>query len=203
MSSWFSNCLPKIADIQPHLKKEIQDLNKIKGVKEVYAWGSYACNINNPNYRVKDVDILAKTTFHSGDLLSINKNILKSSLTDEEFENQGYDPLSIFFSKKFISIENINIDPWAISSDKKLLHWGPIMADASDTQYVIKQAEQHANLEVGIDGKDLQKSSNPVRKNWHQKYCEYLKNCFEGMPSGWYQTDNIKMKDILEKVVKL
>lgn len=203
MGSWFSKCLPRIKDINDHLKETIQNLNKIKGVKGIYVWGSYAQNIANPNFRVKDVDVLIKTNFNSGDLLALDNNIVQCAMTDEEFENQGYDPYAIYFSKKFADIQNIEIDRWAISSDRKLLHWGPIMADEVDTNFFIKEAEKHACCGVGISQEDLQKSSEAIRKNWYGKYSEYLKECFNGMPSGWYKVDNIKIKEILKKTIIL
>lgn len=204
MSSWFSKCLPRIIDVQDHLKETVQNLNKIKGVKAIYVWGSYARNIDNPNHRVKDIDILVKTAFNSGDLLALDKNIIQASLTDEEFENQGYDPFAIYFSKRFNDIKAIDIDRWAISSDRKLLHWGPILADKDDTHHIFKEAETHANIEAGLSSAEiLQKSSEVVRNNWYNKYREYLNLSFNDMPSGWYQVENIKIKDILSKTIKL
>lgn len=203
MGSWFSKCLPKIKDIKSNLSYIAKDLNKIKGVKGLYLWGSVCENFNNPEYRVKDIDILARTNFNSGDLLSIDNDILTSNFDDNSLENKGYDPYSIYFSKKFIEISEYNIDKWAISSDRKLLHWGPILENKNDTDYIIKEAEEFANVSTGLSFQKIQKRGDEERKLWHDYYKKYLDSYFKDMPSGWYKTDTIKIKEILKNTIKL
>lgn len=204
MASWFQKCLPRIKDIKPLIKIMAEDFKSLNGVKNIYVWGSYSKNIKNLDYRIKDIDILFKTSFHSGDLMALDKESSETCLTVEELENQGFDPNSVIFSKKINSFKNFDIDPWAISSDKKLLHWGPIMDTVSDSQYIIKQAENHACEKIGIKIKKLQKSSETIRKSWYQNYEEYLQEYFDGMPHGWYRIENIKtIKDITEKTIEL
>ncbi len=203
MSSWYEKCMPKVKDIKPNISKALSKFKNIDGVKSLYVWGSYARNIDSPDFRVRDIDILAKTRFDSGDLLSISNNIIKGDYTDEHLENQGYDPNSVKFSKKFLDLSKYNIDCWVISSDRKLLHWGPVPINKDDSNSVNKEAENYANRSSGMTRKKINKSSEIHRRNWFDHYIQYVDKCFEGMPTGWYKTEDIKVRDITSQAIKI
>ena len=96
--AWYKKSLLKVKDIEkllPNITKSIKDL---KGVKEVYVWGSYLNKENNKNSIIKDVDILAKTIFNSGDFLSIiNDEMSPLTMTKEALEDEGFDPKVVKF----------------------------------------------------------------------------------------------------------
>jgi len=195
--------MPKVKDIKPNISNAVNDLKKTTGVKSVYLWGSYANNINKPNYRVRDIDILARTKFYSEDLISVDNKTVDGICTNNYLENQGYDPLAVKFSKKFLDLTKYNVDCWAISSDRKLLHWGPIFINKKESEEINKEASKHAENLTGKNRKNINKSSECMRKNWYNHYCKYIDKCFEGMPTGWYRTEDIKIKEILSDTIKV
>ncbi len=195
--------MPKVKDIKPYISNVISSLKTIEGVKSVYLWGSYARNIDKPNFRIRDIDVLAKTNFHSGDLLAIDNKIIKGYCSDKYLENQGYDPLCVKFSKKFLTLAKYNVDCWAISGDRKLVHWGPIYVNKKESEEVNKEAERYANRNTGTQRRKINKSSEHVRTNWYNHYCRYLDQCFEGMPTGWYKTEEIKVREVLSQTIKI
>jgi hypothetical protein len=195
--------MPKIKDIKPHIINTISLLKDEDGVKSLHLWGSYSKNIDKPNFRVKDIDVLAKTQFHSGDLLAIDNKIANSICSDSYLENQGYDPQTVKFSKKFLSLKKYNVDCWAISSDRKLLHWGPVCMNRKESEEINKEAENYANKTTGTEKKKVTKAAEHVRKNWYNHYCHYLDQCFDGMPTGWYKTEDIKVRDIISQTIKI
>ncbi len=203
MSSWYEKCMPRIKDIKPYIKETVASLKDTEGVKSVYIWGSYAKKINKPNARIKDVDVLARTTFHSGDLIAIDNKIVKSICSNNYLENQGYDPSAIKFSQKFLTFAKYNVDCWAISRDRKLVHWGPICINKKESEEINKEAENYASKNTGTEKKKINKSAEHIRKNWYNHYCHYLNQCFEGMPTGWYKTEDIKVKEIIAQAVRI
>ena len=195
--------MPKIKDVETSIFDTLREFKKTAGIKSLYIWGSYAENIDNPNFRVRDIDVLAKTAFNSGDMLSVSKDIIAEKRDVEYLENQGYDPLSIKFSEDFIGLSKYNIDCWAISNDRKLLHWGPILVNAADSEDVNKEAEKHASCIVGMNRKRINRSAEAYRKNWFEHYVKYVDQRFEGMPTGWYQAEEIKVRDITSRAIKI
>ncbi len=203
MSSWYEKCMPKIKDVKPYLYQELERFKNVDGVKSIYVWGSYADNIDNLNFRLKDIDILARTRFDSGDLISVDNKIVKDMCSDSYLENQGYDPSAVKFSKELLKLAKYNIDCWAISSDRKLLHWGPISDNKKESENISKEAENYAFNLTGIKSSKINKTSETNRKNWYNHYCNYINRYYEGMPTGWYKTEDIKVKDVLAKAIKI
>jgi len=203
LDSWYKKCMPKIKDVQPYIKETISSLKDVEGVRSVHIWGSYSKNFNKPDMRIKDIDVLAKTDFHSGDLLAIDNKIIKGICSDNYLENQGYDPAAIKFSKAFLVFAKYNVDCWAISGDRKLVHWGPICMNKKEAEDTIKEAEIYASKNTGTEKKKINRSAEHVRKNWYKHYCSYLDQCFEGMPTGWYKTEDIKVREILSQTIKI
>jgi len=203
LSSWFDKCMPKIKDIKPYINDVLSSLKKAYGVKSLYIWGSYASNINTPEYRVRDIDVLVKTAFHSGDLVSIDNKIVKNICTNSYLENQGYDPVAVKFSNDFLSFSKYNIDCWAISSDRKLLHWGAIPTNKKESEEVNIEAETYANKIVGKDRHKINKSGEKTRQKWYNAYFHHMNTCFKDMPTGWYKTEDIKVREIISKAIKI
>ena len=195
--------MPQIKDIKPYVSGYLYELRNTEGVNSLYAWGSYSKNINKPHYRVRDIDIIARTKYHSGDLISIDNKIIKEICSDRYLENQGYDPLVVKFSKKFLTLTKYNIDPWAISSDRKLVHWGPIFINKKESEEMNKEAEQFANHLTGTERKKINKLSEHIRNNWYNHYSNYMDKYFKDMPTGWYKTEDIKIGQIISKASKI
>lgn len=195
--------MPRIKDVKPHLSNIIEDIRNLEGVKFIYAWGSYVTNHSNPNFRVKDIDIIVETDFNSGDLLAIDNKILTGHNTQEYLEEQGYYPPALKFSNNFIKLKKYNVDHWAISSDHKLLHWGPILVNKAESEEMNKEAENYTLKRTGYNRTKINKSSDETRQNWYRIYYNYIDKNFIDMPSGWYKTEDIDIKNILTNTIKI
>jgi predicted nucleotidyltransferase len=195
--------MPKIKDVKKILPNILSEIKKTEGVKAIYVWGSYVDNFKNQNFRVRDIDIMAKTAFNSGDLISVDENIIKEKISNEDLEDLGYNPQSVIFSKSFLSLNKYNIDHWAISSDSKLLHWGPISYDKKESEEIGKEAAIYASNLTGIERKKINKISQEDRDNWYSQYHKYVNKIFSNMPSGWYLTNAEDMKEIINKSLKI
>ena len=176
MSKWYQKCMPKIKEVEPFLIKTAKQIKKISGVDNVYVWGKYVDNINNPNFRIKKVDIITFTNIFSEDLIAVNNDVLKIANNIEELENDGYDPLAVKFSNQLLSLKNNNLDYWTISNDNKLMHWGPIAMNKIESDEIEKEAESHAIKITGKNIKQINKSSENIRQNWYSYYKKYKNN---------------------------
>ena len=194
--------MPRVKDVKPNLSNALSKFKELDGVRTLYAWGSYAKHIDNPNFRVRDIDVLAKTKFNSGDLLSIDDKIIIANYSNSHLEDQGYDPSAIKFSKVFLNLSKY-IDCWAISADRKLMHWGPVPVNINDSSCVNKEAEDYASRNAGMTRKKINKSSEQHRKSWFNHYVQYVDSYFKDMPTGWYKTEDIKIRDITSQAIKL
>jgi len=200
MQNWYSKSLPKIKDIKPYLNEIVANLKKTQGVNNISVWGSYASNFTNPNYRIKDVDLLLETNFHSEDLVSIDKTAISTNNTKEELEENGFDPAAIHFSEEISKLKSPLIDPWAISKDKKLLHWGPIFSNKSESDTLKKEAEEFASQQTGFNLAKIKHASDNKRTNWYKTFHDYYSKQISDMPSGWYESEeDISKLDINSK----
>jgi hypothetical protein len=160
--------MPTVKELVPVINDICLQIKDIPGVNSVYIWGSYAENLSNPNYVVKDVDVIASTTFNSGDLLAIDNgqySALRMKLSD--LEDEGFDPRTVAFTKRFLAFDQYNVDHWATSSDNKLLHWGAIPDNQDDWRALHEEAERQATKLTGYKRADLRDSSEPKRKEWN------------------------------------
>jgi len=203
LSTWYEKCIPKIKEVKSFLPEISNIIKKIGGVEKVYIWGSYAKHYYNSNFRIKDLDIIVKTNINSQDLISTDEEIIKKRCTNRYLEKLGYVPLSVKFTKKFTEFKKYNIDHWAISSDKKLLHWGPIVANKEEADDIIKEAENYTKLQTGLDRKKINSFSEKKRKNWYKFFCNYINNYFIDMPSGWYQSTENNIEIILKQAIRI
>ena len=202
-TSWYQKCMPRVKDIKPNLQKIAEQIKKIEGVQDIYVWGSYARNHDNPQFRVKDVDIIVKNAFNSGDLIALDKSILSSHKNSEFLEEQGFSPEAIKFSRELLAFTKYNIDHWAISADKKLLHWGAIAENREEADGISEQAEKYASDQTGYNRKKVNNSSNNIRNNWYELYHDYMSQFFTNMPSGWYRAEDANIKEIIKNTIKL
>tara|TARA_Y100000310_G_scaffold180635_1_gene180557 strand:- start:15471 stop:16058 length:588 start_codon:yes stop_codon:yes gene_type:complete len=193
----------QIGQVTPHLAEISNELKEVKGVKDIYVWGSYARNITHENYRIADLDVILKTSLDSGDLLSINENVLKENYSSNYLEEQGYDPGAVKFSKDLTDVKKFNIDYWVISSDNTLLHWGPMPVCQKESEEINLDAEKFATKETGISRNKVNRSSEKIRKNWYSSYTDFKKQYFSTMPSGWYKSEESDIKSILEQAIKI
>jgi len=203
LGSWYKKCMPSIKNVSPHIPILLSDLKKTEGVKGIYIWGSFARNINRPDHRLTDIDILIRTSFNSGDLLSIGDKIISDSYSNDFLENQGYEPSAVNFSKEFIKLSKYNIDHWVTSCDRRLLHWGPTATNYKESEEIREEAKHYANKEAGILNKKFNKISNVERKKWYKHYYHYINKNFDGMPTGWYKTEAVKIKNLISNAIKI
>lgn len=196
-SSWYKKSMPMIKDIQKYLPKIIYDIKKIPSVKDVYIFGSYAENKDNPYFRVNDIDIITKTNLHSEDLVAIDQNSLHAA--QEYLEEEGFEPDAVEFTKTFSKQINI-LDKWAISSDNKLLHYGPIVADKHEAEQIKQDAEKYAEKNTGQSRYTI--SQNKCQ-HWYRNYKNHIEKHLSDMPYGWYISDEKNIKSVLEKSIKV
>ena len=196
--NWYKNSMPKIKEAQIALPKICNDIKKINGVKNVFVFGSFTQNESNPNFPIRDLDIIAQTNFDSGDLLSISNE--NSFLSEKDMESEGFNPKAISFTKQFIKISDFNIDHWAISKNKNLLHWGAMNEDKDEWENVKKDAEEYANKQTGLVRSKLKCDKNKFA--WKTEHDYFMELYLKDIPVGWYQS-NCKIKEILNTAKKL
>ena len=200
-NSWYKKSMPMVKDVKPYLKDIYAKISKIKGVTDVYICGSLSKNINNPSFRLRDIDIIAVNNLHSEDLLSITDyNPSLFNLKTSNLEEEGYDPNSIEFTKDFIAVNNI--DHWAVSKDNFLLHWGAMIEDKEEWDEIKQEAENNAEYITGISRKRLSKASSDNIKEWVYNHDKYIKNILSDMPNGWYRS-SYSVNKILGESYKL
>lgn len=201
--NWYNKRLPRVKDLCSLVATVTQQLKTVNGVKNIYLWGSYAHNVSNPNFRVKDVDLLLHTNLHSEDLVSIDHGIVKENMREECLVEEGFDPECIKFSQALTAIERPIFDYWAISRDNNLLHWGAIFTDKNDSDLVKAEAEQYAETQTGITLKKLKTGSDLTRSNWYMSYNQYYTKQLSDMPTGWYQSSETDIQSILDNAIKI
>ena len=202
MSKWYKKSMPNIKEVTKSLPKLTEKLKMVPHLKKAYISGDYVAHKNNPNYRIKNIDIVVKANFLSEDLLAINNDIIKLHGKKEYLEEQGYCPKAIKFSQNLLSIEQNNLNFWAISKDKKLLHWGPIPENVEELNMVNKDAEEYAHKTTGFNLSKMKKISETKRENWYNVYKNYLNTYFSDMPLGWYKS-NVSLKNMIKSSMEI
>ncbi len=200
---WYDRSVPKISDILPHLKEISSSISSFDNVKNIYLWGSISENFKDLNFRVKDIDILIDSNFDSGDLLAIdNSSEGALKMSSENLEDMGFSKEAVLFTRSLLKIQDPSIDFWAISTDKKLLHWGPITETIEEWKQIRKDAEIKANSITEVDRKNLNKSSESTRKKWYLTYENCIHEFSRGCPQGWYASQN-NVDKVLETAIKI
>jgi len=189
--NWYNKSFVKISDVLANIKEITSSISKIKGVKSVYVWGSFLENEKNPTETIKDLDIVAKTSIFSEDLLSINddENYSALKMASSQLENEGFDPKAVGFTKEFINITKFSIDHWAISNDRKILHWGSIISDENERKEIQKEAEVFASFETGVSKKNIKTANKQVQQRWSVLYDHHINKYTKDMPKSWYFLD--------------
>lgn len=195
--------MPTVKQVADHIKLACDDLKAVKGVKDVYLWGSYAQHINDPNYVVKDVDLIAMTTFDSGDLLAIdNSKYSALKIPPRDLEDMGFDPVAVGFTRRFLSLEKYNIDHWAASSDGQLLHWGMIPDNQEEWAELHSEGEKKAKTATGLDRHQLAKAADTKRRDWKKAYDSHVAKYLSSAATGWYPSDH-PIADIIANAIKV
>jgi len=198
-NSWYKKSMPTIATVEANIKDITKNISKIEGVKSILVWGSFVKNAQNKTSVIRDLDIIAVNDIFSEDLLSITDDNINSpfNLSVTELEDEGFNPKSVKFTKAFINVKDYNVDHWAISSDKKLLHWGAFIESKDHWEEIKEQAEKHAQKETKINRNNLYKASQITKNRWTNNYNHWIDKHLIGMPEGWY-----KLKCDIDKVLK-
>lgn len=201
--SWYKQSMPTVSDISTVIDGICSEIKSIAGVQSVYIMGSYTEHIDQPNYAVKDVDIIAATNFNSGDLLAIdNSKYSALRIHTVDLEDEGFNPKAVGFTKKFLSYEKYNVDHWAVSKDGRLMHWGAIPESQEEWAELHAEAESKALSVTGVSRTDLYKACTSKRKDWRVVYDEYIASFLSKKASGWCQSIH-RFGDIMEKAKKV
>jgi hypothetical protein len=196
--SWYKNFLPKIKETNifiSNFKKEL--FASSNDCKKIFAWGEYAQKIDKDNETIKEVDIIVQSSLKEDDLISItdgNNSPLK--IKSELLIDLGFNPECVNFTKNLLklsnkNLSNLNINIWIVSSNKKLLHWGPIQEEAEEWSEIKEEAEKYANRE-----------SESTKNSWVELYKHHLSKYSNNMPKGWYLT-NTTIKNIQKEIKEI
>lgn len=199
--SWYAQYMPTAKEAISIIKRFKEKTTDIKQIKKVYACGSFVKNKSKINQKIKDIDILATVTLNSEDLQAVDQNSL--TIKKENLENEGFDKQSVVFTKQILKISNPHIDHWIISSDNKLLHWGPVCGCKSESDQLKYDAEKYASKETGINYKKLQTISNKKINNWYSEYKLYIDRELKDMPFGWYISSEKDIHSIIKKAMEI
>lgn len=187
---WYKKSQIKIYDIISHLPEILKQVSSIKKVKNLYVWGSFLKKENDKDAIIKDLDIVACADLFSEDLLSIENNEFSPlKMASSQLEENGYDPEAVNFTKEFIKITKLNIDHWAISNDKKILHWGNVIADENERKEIIKEAQDFASFEIGIKKQQLKNADKNIKQRWEVLFDHHYNKYLKEVPESWYKID--------------
>jgi len=204
MSAWYKKSLLKVKDIKPHLMSIAKLILNINDVECVYVWGSYSKNKNSPDYIIKNLDLISKTKLFSEDFISIiDDESSPLKIAESKLEDEGFDPRVVLITKELLKIKRHYIDPWIISSDKKLLHWGPVVNDVEEWNETKQLAEKYANFEMNLTKNKLKKASDSIQNRWKVLYDHHINKYLRGIPNGWYelQYEYNQLLNEMEKIV--
>lgn len=200
--SWYKRAMPSRKDLSPIIDDICKQIRAIGGVTAVHVWGSYV-DQKDPNYPIKDLDIIASTAFDAGDLMAIdNSRYSALRIRPTELEDEGFNPKAVGFTKQFLSFEKYNVDHWAASKDGKLLHWGAIPESNEDWAELHTEAESRAEKDTGLKRTQLVKCSDDRRKDWKRAYDSYLSMVISSKSAGWCPTEHA-IGDILNRAQQM
>jgi len=189
---WYERAQPTTCKLLPSVKQSISSISAMQGVEKVGLWGSFADNIKKANAPVREVDLLVFCNFNSGDLLAIDKGPSGPfRIRPEELEDEGFNPLAVSFTKKLIcSSKEIPIEYWAMSTDSKLLHWGPVADTVEEWKDIRKEADEKAEKYTGVSKNHLYKASPSKISSWFETYERSIKSAAAIGPMGWYPSSS-------------
>jgi hypothetical protein len=201
---WYSDIMPTVGDLEPLVVASAESIYKLPGVSSVRAWGSYAENAQKKTARIREVEILVKCSFNSGDLLAIEKGPMGPfNIHPNDLEDLGFNPKAVKFTKGLLKSCSFRSDLWTYSSDKKLLHWGPVADTIEEWKEVRKQSEEIAEKRTGFCRKTLKKASEEEAKEWVQSYEESLQSFISEGPLGWYESACSETREIIDSSIEI
>jgi hypothetical protein len=106
-----------------------------------------------------------------------------------DLEDEGFDPRSVGFTKKFLNMQQYNVDHWAISKDKVLLHWGAIPETQQEWQDLHAEAEKIASDQTGTCRNKLYKCTDDQRKEWRAAFDSHVRKHLASKASGWFASE--------------
>lgn len=194
--SWYKNLLPKIKDIENFLSLVKEESKKSSSIKNIYAWGELSKKYSSKEDICKDIDIVFESSLVEDDLLSIieGKNSPLKIKADLLLD-LGFNPEAVSFTKDIIKImskNNLNscLNIWALSKDKKILHWGLIPEDKNEWDEIKEDASKYAS------------QKNNENSSWLTLYNHHVNKFSENTPKGWYSTNN-QYKKIQKELIKI
>lgn len=196
--------MPTIKELEPLVMDGSKKISSLPGVNEVIAWGNYAENIKNKNAPIREVELLVKCSFDSGDLLTILKGPMGPfDIPFNELEEEGFNPQAVKFTKGLLKSCEFNADYWCMSSDNKFLHWGPVSDTIEEWKTLRKKAEEEASLKTGFCRKTLKNASQQDSQEWIKIYENTLRLFIDKGPLGWYQSSVSEADNILAPSIKI
>ena len=197
---WYKQCMPTVKDASVIIANISGNIRNLPGVVGVYVHGSYAKNINQPKYLIKDIDIIAATTFDAGDLLAIdNSKYSALKIAHNELEDEGFNPDAVNFTKQYLGFD---IDHWASAKDGKLLHWGAIPDTQSDWEDLHIQAENRAEKDTGVKISNIHRVKEEKRKEWKRSYDTFIAEYLKSNATGWYPSEQ-NLESIIKDTKKI
>ncbi len=115
-------------------------------------------------------------------------------MASTELKENGYDPDCVTFTNEILKPIKYNINHWVMSSDKQILHFGPIL-NSEDQKEIKLEAEVRAEKFSGIKKEALAELPEENKEAWINKY-------LNNMPQGWYLSDH-KYRTVIAQTVSL
>ncbi len=197
--SWYTKTMPTVKDVGSIYKDICAQIKTFPCVESVYIWGSLKDNLDNPSYIIRDIDVIAKTSFDSGDLMAIDTGRYSPlSMRPSDLEDEGFSPQAVDFTKKYTALQQYNVDHWAISKDMKLLHWGAIPETSEEWIDLHAEAEKRALEDTGIKRVKLFRCAEEQRKEWKTTYDAFIRSTLSSRAGGWFTSED-DIVSILEK----
>ena len=191
MNNWSKRYPQTISEASLVVDDTAKVIKAISGVESVFVYGSFLENKSDPNFTINDIDIIAKTKFHSGDLLAIDAGSDSPlHMKKEELEDFGFNPVAVAFTREYVKI-NKDIDPWVITADNKLLHWGAMSDNIEEWKENKDLAEKYAQKLTGYNRVKVSKQDKDIQNQWHEAYKHSVKLAINNVKSkGWFLSDH-------------
>lgn len=201
--NWYQKLASSVSEVNDNIDSVLKDIQKIQGVNSIYIFGSYKENLNNPEAKVRDVDIILDTKFNSEDLLMIDNGMdTPLKIRPDMLEDLGYEPTTVRFTKQLLSYNKCKLDNWLITEDKKVLHWGNAPDTIEDWHDIKAYAETNTAKQTGLNRKQACKSPDDLSHNWFSTYQNNFNKRLKVKKSmGWYLTDSTS-EEILSNSLK-
>jgi hypothetical protein len=201
---WYSDIMPTVGELQKAVSESAEKIYSLPGTESVNAWGSYADNFSKRTARVREVELLVKCSFDSGDLLAIEKGPMGPfNVPFDELEDLGFNPKAVKFTKGLLRSCSFPVDLWSYSSDNKLLHWGPVAETIDEWKAIRRQSEDIAEQRTGFCRKTLKKASESEAKEWIRSYEESLRSFISTGPLGWYESACSETGEVLDSAIEI